>query len=289
MVVASGRGNTGVAIARAFQNKKGITTVLLYPDEKIYGLDETTYAGRGGNLIPIRVKGSLDDCQKLISLVIHDRVFAERYNVIPANSINAGRLLPQAFYFLYSFVQLKKRISGDLAFSIPSANFGNLLAALYAWKFGMPVNELIAVTNSYAAEATPAMDISNPYNQDRLVSFYKSSPAVMRNMVFPETADDETTLRAMKTVWDTYGLLIDPHGAAAFAASDRFARQDDFNGHIVTLLTAHPAKYSGLVHRATGQKLILPEHLASLDRSAEPIAEIDADLEALENAIAGSV
>jgi len=287
MVVAAARGNTGVAIARAFENKKGITAVLLYPDEPIYGLDKTAYANRGGNLIPIRVKGNLDDCQKLISLLIQDRDFAGRYRITAANSINAGRLLPQSFYFLYSFIKLKKRISGELIFSIPSGNFGNLIAALYAWKFGMPVNGYIAVTNSANSSITPALDVCNPSNNERLESFYKSAPAVMRNMVFPETADDESTLKAMKTAWETYGIHLDPHGAAAFAAARRFAGNRDFDGHIVLLSTAHPAKYADLALKISGKTLTQPENLASLDYTAEPIAEIPQDLEALESAIAG--
>jgi len=309
-VIAAARGNTGVAIARAFQNRRGITTVLLYPDEAIYGLDSAAYMSQGGSLIPIRVKGSLDNCQKLVSDLIHDRTFSERHRVTAANAINAGRLLPQAFYFLYSFIKLKKRVAGELLFSIPSGNFGNLIAALYAWKFGLPANGYIAAMNAnnscgecikngtienykddykgnaFVSTVTPILDVSYPSNCERLASFYKTAPAVMRNMVFPQNVDDESTLKAMKAAWDKYGVHLDPHGAVAFAAGEQISACRDCDGHIVVLSTAHPAKYGELAYKASGKKLDLPEHLATLTQRAEPVATIEPDLAGLESAIA---
>jgi threonine synthase len=330
MVLSAARGNTGVAIARAFHGRKGIVTALLYPDEPIYGLDMADYVPSGGNLIPIRVKGTMDDCQELVGKVIHDKPFAERYRITSANAINPGRLLPQAFYFLYSFVKLKKQLTGDLVFSIPSGNFGNLIAALYAWRFGMPANGYIAAVNRNNSFAefiqnkaalrldgagrlspqgsgggfnagpfelfterpvvptmSPALDISRPSNLERLASFYEAAPAVMRNMVFAESIDDEQTYLAMEKAWKAYHIHLDPHGAVAFAAAQRMAARRDFNGHIVILATGHPAKYADSVFDAAGVRLTLPDKLASLTRQAEPIAEIEPDLEGLENAIAG--
>jgi threonine synthase len=305
MVISAARGNTGVTIARAFAERRGIITTLLYPDEKIYGLDSARYVPAGGNLIPIRVKGTLDDCQRLVGEVIRDRAFAERYRITSGNAINPGRLLPQSFYFLYSFIKLKKRLSGELLFSIPSGNFGNLIAALSAWEFGMPVNGYIAamnVNNSFAGfdpargidrdvrrplltTISPALDVSYPSNYERLAAFYQSAPAVMRNMVFPEKVDDESALRAMRRAWRDYRLHLDPHGALALAAAERIAAGADFNGHIVVLATAHPAQYGDLAHGVSGEHLPLPEKLASLAREAQPMAEIEPALEGLESAI----
>ncbi|MDR2552735.1 MAG: threonine synthase [Treponema sp.] len=307
MVISAARGNTGASIAGAFKGRRGIITTLLYPDEPIEGLESSSYVPRGGNLIPIRVKGNLDDCQRLIGEVIRDRSFAERYRVSSANAINPGRLLPQSFYFLYSFIKLKKRISGELIFSIPSGNFGNLIAALYAWEFGMPVNGYIAAMNlnnpfgefisgrlvpsrlekPVIPTLSPALDVSRPSNHERLVAFYQSAPAVMRNMVFPESIDDAAMLQAMERAWKKYRIHLDPQGAVAFAAAERLAASRDFNGHIVVLATGHPAKYADTVFRASGKRLVLPEKLASLASPAEPVAEIEPDLEGLENAIAG--
>jgi threonine synthase len=297
MVISAVRGTTGAAMARAFQQRQ-ITLTLLYPDEPIYGLESSTYVPQGGNVIPLRVKGTMDDCQSLVNQIIHDRSFAERYKITSANAVNPGRLLPQAFYFLYSFIKLKKYLTGELMFSIPSGNFGNLIAALYAWKFGLPVNGYIAAMNRNNSFGTfirsgnfadfkgrpiistisPALDISRPSNLERLESFYDTAPVVMRNMVFPESIDDENTLLAMEKAWNKYHIHLDPHGAVAFAAAERQAVSRDFDGHIVVLATGHPAKYT--------EKALLPEKLASLNCKSDPIAEIDPDLEGLESAIA---
>jgi threonine synthase len=307
MVISAARGKTGVSLARAFRDRRNIITALLYPDETIYGLERESYVPEGGNVIPIRIKGTLDDCQRLIGEVIRDRAFSERYKVTSANAINPGRLLPQTFYFLYSFIKLKKYITGELLFSIPSGNFGNLIAALYAWKFGMPVNGFIAAMNinnpsgnfiksgkfadfksgPIVPTVSPALDISRPSNYERLVSFYRESPAVMKNMVFTETIDDAATLRAMERVWKKYRLQLDPHGAVAFAAAEKIAADQNFDSHIVILATGHPAKYAGETLKTTGHRLRLPDKLASLNCRAEPVAEIEPDLEGLESAIAG--
>jgi threonine synthase len=134
---------------------------------------------------------------------------------------------------------------------------------------------------------SPALDVIHPSNYERLASFYRAAPAVMRNMVFPETVDDRSTLEAIEGAWRDYGIHLDPQGAVALAAARRTAAREDFNGHIVILATAHPAKYADLLYQVTGERLSLPEKLASLTREAPPVAEIEPDLEGLESAIAG--
>jgi threonine synthase len=303
MVISAVRGDTGISIAKAFK-RKNISTVLLYPSGRIHGLDAADYVPNGGNVIPIQVKGTLDDCQRLVGEIIRDRPFAERYNISCANAINPGRLFPQAFYFLYSFIKLKKRLTGDLVFSVPSGNFGNLIAGLYAWKFGMPVNGFIAAMNKnnafgdfikgetfrpkpLIATNSPALDVSRPSNYERLVSFYEESPAVMKNMVYPDSVDDAKTIEALQIAWEKYHVLLDPHGAVAFAAAQSLAANRSFSGHIVVHSTGHPAKYAATLFQATGQSVRLPEKLAVLTREADPIALIQPDLEGLESAIAG--
>ncbi|MDR1930150.1 MAG: threonine synthase [Treponema sp.] len=303
MVVSAVRGDTGISIAKAFK-RSNITTVLLYPRGPIHGLDRADYVPAGGNVIPIQVKGTLDDCQRLVGEIITDGAFAERYHITSANAVNPGRLLPQAFYFLYSFIKLKKRLSGDLVFSVPSGNFGNLIAGLYAWKFGMPVNGFIAAMNENNAfgdfirggafipkplvsTISPALDVARPSNYARLLSFYQNAPAVMKHMVYPKSVDDAETTRAMQSAWEKYGVLLDPHGAVAFAAAESLAADRNFSGHIVIHGTGHPAKYAAEVLNATGQVIRLPEKLAVLTKKADPIAVIQPDLESLESAIAG--
>jgi threonine synthase len=304
MVLSAARGDTGSGNAHAFYKRQGITSVILYPEGTIRGLESRMFRPQGGNIIPIQINGTLDDCQRLIREAIHDHPFADRYNITSANAINVGRLLPQAFYYLDAFSQIKKLVAGDLVFSVPSGNFGNLIAGLYAWKFGMPVNGFIAAMNSNntfgdfiqgkafiprppTATVSPAMDVSLPSNYERLASFYDEAPAVMRNMVYPETVTDGETLEAMKKVWERYHLLLDAHSAVAFAAAERLTLSRNFHGHIIVLATGHPAKQAELVSKVTGQIVDLPERLDILQREISPIACIPPQVDALQAAIAG--
>ena len=304
MILSAARGNSGISLGRAFEGRRGLASVMLYPSGPIRGLDSAGFVPNGGNIIPIQIRGTLDDCQRLRNEIINDRPFAKRYSITSANAINIGRLLPQAFYYLYAFVKLKKRLSGDLVFSVPSGNFGNLISGLYAWKFGLPASGFIAAMNANNAFGdfiqgrefnprpvtvtnSPAMDVSIPSNYARLRCFYDEAPAVMRNMVFPASIDNDKTAKAMELAWKQYGVLLDPHGAVAFAAARDFAESNKFTGaHIVSLVTGHPAKDAGLVKTATGQQVPLPEKLALLKKEADPIALIDPSLEVLESTIA---
>jgi threonine synthase len=305
LILSAARGDSGVSMARAFSGRKGMYSVMVYPSGPIWGLDPATFAPQGGNIIPIQIRGTFDDCQRLVNETINDRSFAERYGVTSANAINPGRLLPQTFYYLYAFIQIKKRLRGELIFSVPSGNFGNLIAGLYAWKFGMPVNGFIAAMNANNAFGdfirgkkfvprplittnSPALDVSDPANYERLLSFYEEAPAVMRNMVYPAAITDEVTLAAMEKVWKQYQTIIDPHTAVAFAAAESLSASREWNGqaHTVVLATGHPAKEAALVLDATGQNITTPEPLMGMGKKTDPIAVIDPQLEALEGAIA---
>jgi threonine synthase len=303
LVLAAVRGDTGVSMAHAFRGRKGISVVLAYPSEPIRGLDPAAFASNGGNIIPIQVQGTLDDCQRLVEGAINDRAFASRYNITSANSINPARLLPQTFYYLYAFSRIKNQLPGALAFSVPCGNFGNLIAGLYAWKFGMPVNGFIAAMNANNAlgdfirggpfipkplinTQSPALDVAVPSNLSRLVSFYQEAPSVMRNMVFPASVDDELTLRTIEQVWKKYHLYIDSNTAVAFAAAEQTAAREDWKGyfHTVVLATGHYGREAELIRKITGQTT--PDMFQSLRKQVEPIAVIPPNLDAFEGIIA---
>jgi threonine synthase len=108
----------------------------------------------------------------------------------------------------------------------------------------------------------------------------------MKYMVYPQFVDNEKTAAAMRTAWEKYGELLDPHSAVAFAAARTIAADKNFNGHLVIHATGHPAKYAEAVFRATGQIIKLPGKLAALTGESDPIALIQPDLEGLESAIA---
>jgi threonine synthase len=305
MILSAARADTAVSMAHAFSGRKGISLVLLYPSGQIRGLDPSAFIQNGGNIIPIQVKGTFDDCQRLVVETINDRQFSARYNVTSANTINSGRLLPQIFYYLYAFVQLKNSLRGDLVFSVPCGNFGNLIAGLYAWKFGMPVNGFIAAMNVNNAFGdyirgkpfvpkplvytnSPALDVSVPLNYERLASFYNEAPAVMRNMVYPDSINNDLTMRTMEYVFKKYKMYIDPNTAVAFAAARSITGESKWNGstHTIVLATGHPAREANLAEEAAGQSIDVPEAILALKKRCDPIAIISPQLDAFESAVA---
>jgi threonine synthase len=305
MILSAARADTAVSMANAFSGRKGILLVLLYPSGQIRGLDSSVFVQNGGNIIPIQVRGTFDDCQRLVVETINDREFSMRYNVTSANTINAGRLLPQVFYYLYAFTQLRNKLNGDLIFSVPSGNFGNLIAGLYAWKFGMPVNGFIAAMNINNAfgdyiqgktfrpkplisTKSPALDVSVPLNYERLASFYDEAPAVMRNMVYPASIDDDLTIQTMEHVYKKYKIYIDPNTAVAFASAQKVIGENDLKdyAHTVVLATGHPAREANIAEEAAGQSIDIPESILALKKRCDPIAIISPELEAFESAIA---
>jgi threonine synthase len=296
-VVSAVRGRTGASVAYAFHQRHNIRSVLLYPDECIYGLDANMLNPNDGSLIPIQVQGNFNDCQRLVQELLMDRVFTERYSITTANSINVGRLLPQIFYYLYAFVLLKKTLHDALMFSVPSGNFGNLIAGLYAWKFGMPVHGFIAAMNrnnpfehvridaappAPISTNSPALDITFASNGERLASFYEEFPAVMRNMVFPVAIEDKETTKALAELWDNYGIVADPQTAVAFAAAQNFKQMDV---HVVILATGHPALEAEIVSQAINHTVEIPQRLSMLSSISSPIATIKPDVEALEGVL----
>jgi len=315
MILSAVRGDSGINMNRAFQGRKGLISVTLYPSGQIRGLDPATFITNGGNIIPIQVKGTLDDCQRLIKETINDGPFTERYNITSANAINPGRLLPQAFYYLYAFIKIKKRLLGDLFFSVPSGNFGSLIAGLYAWKFGMPVNGFIAAMNENNSMGSPfqgeplkgspfqgapfnpkplihtnspSLDVSIPINYERLEYFNSEFPSVMRNMVYPVSIDDDLVLMTMENVYKKYNTYIDSHTAVAFAAAQKISAERKWTGnaYTVVLATGHPARTASLVEKTTGKAIKIPASLQMLQKRCDPIAIIPPQLDALEGAIA---
>ena len=301
------RMDSGASVAHAFAGRPGINAVLVYPSGQVRGLDPATLVQEGGNILPVQAKGTFDDCQELTRRAILDRDFSARYGVTSANTINPGRLLPQVFYYLYAFIQAKRAVAGDIAFSVPCGNFGNLMAGLYAWKFGLPVSGFVAAMNAnnplggflgggtFTPRApvrtkSPAIDVSSPSNLSRLASFYRDSPAVMRSMVYPASVGDEETLRTMGGVWKKYGVHIDAHTAVAFAAAEKTAAAADWKGHThtVVLSTMHHAKEPELVYLASGVTVEVPKRFAPHRGKVNPAVVIPPDLDTFEGVIAGN-
>ena len=278
VILVATSGDTGSAVARAFHRKDSIEVVILYPSGRVSPLQEQQLTTLGGNVTALEIQGSFDDCQRLVKEAFVDSRLRESLVLSSANSINLGRLIPQAFYYIYGTCRLERDAGQQLMICVPSGNFGNLTAGVYAWQWGMPVDGFIAATNVndvipqylMTGEFRPrrslktlsnAMDVGNPSNFERLSVVFGGSVDKMRKWIRGIRITDPETRETMSQVYRDTGFLIDPHTAVGVLASRRYRRDSGFSGHILTLATAHPGKFVDIVREATG---ITPDMPATL-------------------------
>ena len=289
VILVATSGDTGSAVARAFQGKANIEVVILYPSGRVSALQEQQLTTVGGNVTALEIQGSFDDCQRMVKEAFVDSELRRSVSLSSANSINLGRLLPQALYYIYGNCRLAKRSGKKRLICVPSGNFGNLTAGVYAWLWGMEVNGFIAATNvndvvpEYLStgEFRPrrslktisnAMDVGYPSNFERLIVVFEGSVKKMRKRIKGVAITDEDTRDTMRQVYEDSGMLIDPHTAVGVLASRRYREISRFDGQILSLATAHPGKFVDIVEQATGITPDLPATLRqAMDKQKQAI------------------
>ena len=294
VVLVATSGDTGGAVARAFWRRAGIEVVLLYPSGRISRLQEQQLTALGDNIHAVEIAGSFDDCQRLVKQALVDRELVSAARLCPANSISLGRLLPQAYYYI--FAGLRLRTAGPPLICVPSGNFGNLTAAVYAAQWGLPVAGLWAATNrndvvpgylesgallprASVATLSNAMDVGNPSNFERILARWNHDHAAVSAHLKGCAIGEEETLATMRQVHEQYGRLIDPHTAVGVAAARRLCDQGTVFGAsrapLVVAATADPGKFPETVQRATGATPPIPAPLQELldrPKQATPLA-----------------
>lgn len=282
-ILTATSGDTGAAVAHAFHGIDNIRVVIMYPKGKISLLQEKMFTTLGDNIETLMVDGDFDDCQALVKKSFDDSELANTIGLNSANSINISRLLAQICYYFEAVAQLSraKKDLSDIVFSIPSGNFGNLTAGLFAKAMGLPIKRFIAATNlndtvpryletgewtpnTTVATISNAMDVSNPNNWPRVEHMLKSG-IVEEGCVSSVSIDEEQTQSTVIGL-GKLGYISEPHAAVAYKALQYSAKDDEFG---VFLGTAHPAKFKDVVESILGQPLGLPKELA--DCAGEPI------------------
>jgi threonine synthase len=305
VILVATSGDTGSAVARAFHQRENIEVVILYPSGRVSLLQEKQLTTLGGNVTALEVRGSFDDCQRLVKLAFLDAELGERIPLTSANSINLGRLLPQAFYYIWAFSRLprgRRAAGGGRArFCVPSGNFGNLTAGVYAWKWGLPVEGFLAATNandvvpeyldsgrfqprSSVRTLSNAMDVGDPSNFERLQEVFGRDPQAMRSCIHGERVSDEETRETMRRAQAERGLLLDPHTAVGLRAAERYRQQSGYDGELLVLATAHPGKFPEIVREATGVQAPLPpplEAVLGLPKRSLPLEPLFEELKGL--------
>lgn len=298
-VLVATSGDTGGAVAAAFHGVEGYRVVVLFPQDGISDRQRRQMTTLGGNVLAVAVEGTFDDCQALAKGAFADAELRAGAGLTSANSINVGRLLPQALYYLHAAAALGWR-NRPATFVVPSGNLGNLCAGLLALRAGMPALGFVAAVNRNRAFAdyldsghfmprpsvpTPsnAMDVGDPSNLERIRWLYGEDVARLRQDVAAVVVDDDETRDCISEVHRRTGYVLDPHGAVAWRAMEvaRAWAGRSQSGPWVVLATAHPSKFPEVVEFAIGRRLPLPPALEAVRRRPERILTIPAKAAAL--------
>lgn len=301
LVLAATSGDTGSAVANAFYDMPGFKVVILYPSRLVSKIQEMQLTTLSKNVTAFEVNGSFDDCQSIVKSAFADKLINSKFTLTSANSINIGRLIPQAFYYINAFSKLKDKKHG-VVFSVPSGNLGNLTAGLLAKQFGLPVTNFIASVNrnnvfqnflssgvckimAPIPTLSNAMDVSNPSNLIRIQELYKYDLVRIKNDVSSFSFSDSETISAIKEVYSNYNYICDPHTAVSYLGAKSFIKDSKKVQPVIILSTAHPAKFQSTVENCLNIKIQMPNSLHEILSKQKQAQRIDASFEEFRNAL----
>jgi len=320
-IVGATSGDTGSAAIDGVKHCSNVDIVILYPNGRVSDVQRRQMTTVDSpNVHTIAVDGTFDDCQDLVKAMFNDHPFRERHNLSAVNSINWARIVAQVVYY----VEAARRLGETIDVTVPTGNFGNVLSGWIAKQMGADIRHLVVASNSndiltrffesrdmavtgVAPTLSPSMDIQVSSNFERLLfemndrdggataeqltSFRSSGhlllePDQFSSWITPTfragRCDDSQTLATIASVHASTNMLIDPHTAVGVAV----ARESIERGvPMVTMATAHPAKFPDAVQKATGVRPQLPEHLADLMSRPEHTKVLPNDLSTIESYI----
>ena len=292
-ILAATSGDTGSAVAHGFYGVDNVRVVILYPDGKVSPLQEAQMTTLGGNITPLKVAGNFDDCQRLVKTMFQDEDLRSKVRITSANSINLLRWIPQSFYYFYAYCQWKAQTGmADPVVVVPSGNYGNLAAGMFAKRMGLPIKGFVAASNAndvvpeylltgdYNPRASVrtvanAMDVGAPSNFERMLWLCNDSYEQMCEEIKGYSCSDEQILAAIKEIYDETGYVSDPHSAVGYLATKYYDKPGFW------LSTAHAAKFCEIIQQALGLTPALPEGLADAMGKAKVFTNIAASDEDL--------
>ena len=293
-VLVATSGDTGSAVANGFLGVEGIDVVVLYPKGKVSEIQEKQFTTLGRNITALEIDGTFDDCQRLVKSAFLDRELNERFRLTSANSINVARFLPQAFYYFNAYAQMRRAgENGEIVVSVPSGNFGNITAGLFAKRMGLPVKRFIAANNSNdiflqylitgvytprpsVATLANAMDVGDPSNFVRVLDLYGQSIDAIRADISGARYSDDRIRSILADTLKRTGYLLDPHGACGYQALKEGLQAGETG---VFLETAHPAKFKDTVEPIIGQPVAVPQRLAEFMKGQKLSVRLPSDFD----------
>jgi threonine synthase len=320
-IVGATSGDTGTAAIDGVKNCANINIIILYPHGRVSDVQrkQMTTVDRP-NVRTVAIDGTFDDCQDLVKAMFNDAPFREKHNLSAVNSINWARVMAQVVYYF----EATRKVGGLIDVTVPTGNFGNVLSGWIAKQMGAPIRRLIVASNendiltrffdSQSMTITgvhptlsPSMDIQVSSNFERLLFEMNDrdggvtaaqltrfrdkgllvEPDQFEKWIAPtfraSRATDHDTLATIRSVYEDFDMLIDPHTAVGVKVAREFAEEGI---PMLTMATAHPAKFPDAVERATGVRPGLPEHLSNLFDLPEFTTQLPNDLATVEAFVA---
>ncbi len=299
-VLVATSGDTGSAVAAAFHRRPGFRVTVLYPEGGVSPRQAHLLGCFGDNVRAFRVRGSFDDCQRLAKGALGDPELRRRHGLTSANSISLGRLLPQMAYHAHAALQwrgAREADDGAPGFIVPSGNFGNALAGLWARGLGLPIGEVVLATNANRAlvdwvetgradprpvQRTPAnaMDVGIPSNLERLRWQHPGRPPGVGAI----SLSDQEIERSVRSAPRRWGQVVCPHTACGLHALGLLRDGGDGRGWIA-VATAHPAKFPEVVEPLVGRAVAIPPAMEAWLALPARADALEADPEALARAL----
>ena len=323
-IVVATSGDTGSAAIAALNDRKNINVFVLHPHNKISNMQRKIMTTIGSNNIyNLAVKGTFDDCQKLVKEMFSENNFREKINMSGVNSINWARIVCQIVYYFYSAFKFKNK---KIIFSVPTGNFGDIYAGYVAKKMGLPIEKLIVATNEndilervinfgeykpskVKPSLSPSMDVQISSNFERLLfdvlnhddkkvsnlmskllsegsfKLNKEQIKTIKKDFFANKVTDKETLKIIKTFSEKYNFLIDPHTATAVGAAKNV--KGDFE--ILILGTAHPYKFLETIKMATNEEVKMPKQMRGILDKKEKYDILENNTSDVKNYILGKL
>lgn len=288
-VLVATSGDTGSAVANGFLGVDGIHVYVLYPKVKVSKIQECQFTTLGRNITAIEIDGVFDDCQSLVKSAFMDKDLNKHMKLTSANSINVARFLPQAFYYFNAYARMKANgLAENLVMCVPSGNFGNITAGLFAREMGLPIRRFIAANNANnifynylktgVYEPKPsvqtianAMDVGDPSNFARIYDLYNGSHDKISSIISGATYTDDEIKASVKQCFKDNGYILDPHGACGYQALKDNLKKGETG---VFCETAHPAKFKDTIEKIIDTEIEIPQRLSDFMKGKKQTVEL---------------
>lgn len=271
-------GDTGCAVGHGFAGIKNVNVYIFHPKGRMLRVPQASFKSPAPNIIPVSIRGSFDDCQRIVKEIYTDPELNRHLNITSANSINIARLLPQTFYYFHAYARLLDEVKkpGKITIATPCGNLGNLTAALFSYQMGLPIDRIIAAGHSnerlWGSIASGQLAV-NTFNSKalstnlaRINTFMQNNPSIAR-LIECHTFNDTQIARQIVETYHSKNYVMDRNTAMACRALEENIA-DGQTG--IFFATAHPAKYAAQLEKLLGGDVILPNTAPKTQRWKAP-------------------